>query len=126
MADRRYALLKHQHTDVEVIAPTLLNTWANYGSGYSEAGYLKDSNGIVSIRGLIKDGTRGEAIFTLSEGYRPALIEIFICQAHTGTAYEYGRVDVLPDGNVMWYDIPTTFGTGEWLSLAGITFLAEQ
>jgi hypothetical protein len=54
-------------------AATLENSWVNFGSGYTEAAYYKDTHGFVHVRGTIKDGTTtdGTTILTLPTGYRP-------------------------------------------------------
>ncbi len=54
------------------IAPTLTNSWANLGSGFANAGYLKDPMGFVHLRGEVNGGINGSIIFTLPAGYRPA------------------------------------------------------
>lgn len=51
-----------------------LNTavgWAQYGSTYAYAAYMKQPNGLVLLRGAVKGGTTGSIIFTLPTGYRP-------------------------------------------------------
>lgn len=55
-------------------APTLQNSWVNYGSGYDTVGYMKDSLGFVHVKGMIKSGvtTLGTLLFTLPAGYRPS------------------------------------------------------
>lgn len=58
-------------------APTFVNSWVNYGSPYENAGYFKDSLGMVHMRGLVKNGTVGAAIFTLPAGYRPEQERIY-------------------------------------------------
>jgi hypothetical protein len=60
--------------DTSWIAPTLLNSWVNFGAPYAVAGYRKDAEGWIWLRGLIKDGTVSAAtsILTLPSGYRPA------------------------------------------------------
>jgi hypothetical protein len=50
---------------------SLTNGWTNYGGSWAPAGYYKDAQGIVHLRGLIKSGTVGSAEFTLPSGYRP-------------------------------------------------------
>lgn len=62
-----------------VIATTLENGWVNYGSGYANSGYYKDSFGIVHLVGVIKSGTitNGTSLLTLPVGYRPAAIQEF-------------------------------------------------
>ena len=51
------------------IAPTLTNSWVNYGTPYGPAGYCVDSLGIVRLRGIIKSGSG--ACFTLPAGFQP-------------------------------------------------------
>lgn len=79
-------------------APTLVNSWVNYGSGYNNAGYYKDSFGIVHIRGLIKSGTTssGTTLFTLPSGYRPTAEYIIACTSAGG----YVEIRVDTSGNV--------------------------
>lgn len=67
-------------------APTLLNSWANYGSGQSDAGYFKDPFGIVHLKGLIKDGSTA-VIFTLPAGYRIQATGRWLCISGAGYAY---------------------------------------
>jgi hypothetical protein len=55
-----------------VTAPTLINSWVNYGGAYLTAGYWKDAFGLVHLQGSIKDGAGGTAAFQLPTGYRPA------------------------------------------------------
>jgi hypothetical protein len=52
--------------------PAFQNGWVNFGSGWSFAGFFKDSFGVVHLQGTIKSGTAGSAAFTLPAGYRPA------------------------------------------------------
>jgi hypothetical protein len=110
-------------------APTLLNSWVNYGSS-SDAGYYKDSLGRVNLRGFIKDGTvdnTNGVIFTLPAGYRPGTDLIFSALGSNAaeSAAEIARIDVRANGNVMAIPI-NTFVTGAYCSLSGISFLAEQ
>lgn len=53
------------------IAPTLLNSWVNFGAPTQNAGYTLHQ-GMVILRGTVKSGTVGSPIFTLPVGYRPA------------------------------------------------------
>lgn len=62
-------------------APTLLGTWVNFGAPYGNAGYRKDSNGVVHLRGLVKNGSGG--IFTLPTGYRPTADMIFVTHSNS-------------------------------------------
>jgi len=95
------------------IAPTLLNSWVNFGSGYNPTGYYKDALGVVHLRGMLKDGSFSVPMFTLSAGYRPAYTEIFI--AISGGAVGY--VNVGPDGQVT-----PVAGSASFFALDGMTF----
>ena len=98
------------------ITPTMLNGWIVYDGGFNQPGYYKDKNGMVHLRGLIKNGTVGAAAFTLPTGYRPASQELM-------NAITFGevnaRVDIATTGNVV-----ITSGNNLWLSLDGIKFRA--
>ena len=105
------------------ITPTLQNSWVNYpsntGPNYSQAGYFKDSNGIVHLRGLVRFGTAGAAIFTLPAGYRPGGRSMF--PSFTASPDTYGGVDVATSGQVT-----NRSGLNGYVSLSGIQFLAEN
>ncbi len=96
--------------------PSLQNSWVNFGSGFEDAQYYKDSFGIVHLKGLIKDGTTaaGTAIFTLPSGYRPAARHVFPTVIYDNTI---GRIDVMSNGEVQ-----VQHGNATWTSLSGITF----
>ena len=93
-------------------APTLLNSWVNFGSPFQTARYRKDASGIVHVQGLIKDGTAtdGTTLFTLPAGYRPDAQLIFMCGQFDNV---YGRIDVHADGTV---DLGTT-GHATWQNI---------
>ena len=95
--------------------------WVNYGSGYNAATYIKSSDGLVSLQGLIRSGTAtsGTTIATLPAGYRPSAY--IICSTVTSPDVA-GRVDVWPTGQVI---IREGVSNG-WLSLAGCDFVAKQ
>jgi hypothetical protein len=101
------------------IAPTLLNNWVNYDvpNGYAAAGYYKDKENRVQLRGLIKDGdiAASTVLFLLPVGYRPASIQIYAVV----NGNSFGRVDVYPNGQVQILS-----GGNAFLSLDGITFRA--
>jgi hypothetical protein len=54
-----------------VIAPTLINSWANTGGANLNAGYWKDPFGMVHIHGIISGGAASTVAFVLPVGYRP-------------------------------------------------------
>lgn len=103
-----------------VLAPTLLNSWVNYGSGYAPAGYYKDLSGMVHVEGMIKDGTTtsGTNLFNLPAGFRPAERMSFAAASVSVIA----RIDVLADGNVQAI---TSVSSG-FLALNNVHFLARQ
>lgn len=97
------------------IAPSLINSWANFGSGNANVGYMK-RDGIVHLKGLVASGTIGAAIFTLPVGYRPAESRNY------GTVSNglFGYCGVLANGNVT-----ANAGSNTWFSIDGISFPAE-
>lgn len=97
--------------------PTFQNGWVNYGQGYNFGQFYKDTNGFVHLRGLITGGLyASNVIFNLPVGFRPAAR----CLNVTIGGEALARIDVLPDGNVLAVN-----GSG-WLSMEGISFLAEN
>jgi hypothetical protein len=107
----------------DYVAPELLNSWVNFGGGYTEAGYLKDSMGFVHLRGVIKSGTitAGTILFNLPAGFRPSKTNIFPSISSVGTVVNVA-MEISIEGNVRIgaFDAGATF-----LSLDGITFFAE-
>jgi len=103
-------------------APTLLNSWANYGGEFTPASYWKDANGVVYLTGLISNSATAKytVLFTLPAGYRPFGVEIMTVRNGDNA---WRRVDILANGNVALND--TNFTNG-WLSLANISFKAEN
>jgi len=86
-------------TDTGWVDATLQNGWVNYAGGYVNASY-RLKNGVVFIRGLIKNGTitGGTLLFTLPAAYWPSANSINIVPAYsTGSA----RIDVMSDGRVI-------------------------
>ena len=92
--------------------PTLVNGWVNYGNGCSPAGYCKDGQGFVHLRGLIANGT-ANTIFTLPPGLRPTYRQLLTTTSKSTLA----RVDIFADGTVI-----SIIYSSEWLSLDGLTF----
>lgn len=105
--------------DAVVYSPTLQNGWVNYGDGFADVEYWKDSDNVVHITGLIKDGgtADGTVIFTLPAGFRPGLKELFPSTLSSGT----GRIDVNDNGNVVAKTVSAAY-----TSLAGISFMAKN
>ena len=95
----------------------LQNGWHNYGNTYNNAGFFKDSQGTVYLKGLVRSGNKN-AIFTLPAGYRPAARELFWTCTNP---HKIGRVDVLPDGRIL----PINVNNG-WVSLDGLSFRSSK
>lgn len=91
------------------------NSWVNFGGSYGNAGYWKDSVGVVHLTGMIKSGTIGAAAFTLPTGYRPATDAAFSASSNS----LFALVNVLSTG-VVRPDV----GSNVSFSLEGITFRA--
>lgn len=94
-------------------APSLQNSWTNYGSPHASAGYCIDLMGFVHLRGVVKSGTIGAAIFTLPNGYWPSG-QLLLPVISNGAI---GRVDINSSGVVT-----ATAGSNTYVSLDGIVF----
>lgn len=78
------ATLMNKFIPENAIKPTLFNAWTNYGMGYSEIAYWKDSFGYVHIQGSAKGGTLNNTIFKLPYDYLPVGKQTFIINANNG------------------------------------------
>jgi hypothetical protein len=106
--------------DAAWTSPSLSTGWSTYGNGYATPGYRRDASNVVRLRGLAASaaGLTG-AIFTLPTGYRPAT-QLRIA---TLSSDAIGTIQVNPasgGGAVLAQRNP-----GTWISLDGISFLAE-
>ena len=63
------------------IAPTLLNSWTNFGSGTAPISFAKSLDGFVTVTGCITGGTTtvGTSLFVLPAGFLPTGIMKFVC-----------------------------------------------
>ena len=100
--------------DASWIAPALTNGWVNFGSAnFSTAGYRKLGD-VVYLKGTVKSGTLGAAIFTLPVGYRPPNQCVFGIESNN----LIGRVDVNAAGTVY----TGTPASATYVSLEGAVF----
>jgi hypothetical protein len=90
--------------------------WTNYGGIFTTAQYARASDGLVSLRGLIKTGTTATSVGVLPAGYRPEKRVLATVDTANGV---YGRVDIAADGTIY-----VVSGSSSWLALDGITFYA--
>jgi len=109
------------YTNSSWITPTLINGWVWYGSPFATPGYTKSSDGIVSLKGLIRSGTvtAGTPIFTLPVGYRPSSRQLM---GSVSADLDF-RIDVDPSGVVY---LQGGNISASWVSLDTVRFLAEQ
>ena len=105
-------------TQEAYIAPTLINGWANFGSG-SNTKYMKDSLGFVHLKGkVVTGGSSNVAIFNLPAGYRPLATEGLTLVCSSGTSF--AQVVINPNGDVT----PTAVSQPN-VNLDNIIFRAE-
>lgn len=97
-------------------APTLLNSWANKGGGYNEAGFMIHDDGFVELYGTITGGTLGSPAFLLPATARPGFAHLFATAGATGGGAA-ATISVFSDGNV----IPTA-ASNTTISLDGVRF----
>ncbi len=99
---------------------TLQNGWVWYGDIFSTPQYTKASDGLVSLKGLIKSGTAtdGTVLAVLPVGYRPAN-RLLLTSVAAGV---WARIDITNVGQV----IIQGGGNSGWTSLDGINFYADQ
>lgn len=95
---------------VSATAPTLENSWVDSGGASEVAGYWVDLSGNVHLRGMVKNGTIGAAIFTMDAGSRPAASEFFPCISNAA----FGVLAVGSDGVVK-----CTVGSSAYVTLSG-------
>lgn len=103
-------------TDSGWQSPAFVNGWVDYGAPWSPAQYRR-LNGVVYMRGIVKNGTLNTTIFTLPAGYWPAVNLVFGNPA--GDAFSELRV--LATGDVAQY-----YGSNNTWQTIACTFLAEQ
>jgi hypothetical protein len=96
------------------------NGWHNLveqsNDRFNDAGYFKDSVGIVHLKGTLGGGSN-TVIFRLPYHYKPWAHEVFACLTKDNVI---GRVDVRSSGEVM----VTIGGNSGGVCLDGITFRA--
>jgi hypothetical protein len=90
-----------------------LNSWVDFGAPLYAGAYLKDFNGLVHLRGTIKNGANGLPIFMLPTGSRPNAVLNFPVDANAA----FGNIQIKPDGS-----ITLTVGSNAAVDLNGIYF----
>ncbi|MEI6228841.1 MAG: immunoglobulin domain-containing protein [Candidatus Saccharibacteria bacterium] len=81
--------------DRSPIALSLVSGWANDGQPFAIGSYIKTSDGIVMLRGLVhKESGNSTEIATLPQSYCPAQQLTFITTVAAGSSLEPARVDI--------------------------------
>jgi len=107
-------------TPAWTVISSFSNSWAAYGgTTFPQPGYMKDSNGFVHLRGVMKSGTQDTIAFTLPSGYRIVSQTPYLVLAGAGAA----RLDVYPDGTVKMRAYYTGASNAN-VHMDGITFAA--
>lgn len=92
------------------------NSWANLGSTFADASYMKIANDMVILKGAIQSGTVTAAAFTLPAGYRPGEDLTFAVNSNGA----FGQLRINSDGSV----IPNV-GSNTSFYLDGVIFRSE-
>lgn len=102
-------------TQDDWIAPTLINSWVNFGGTTPPAGYRK-VNGHIEMRGAIKNGTIPAAAFVLPVGFRPRHY-IWVAEASNSA---FGFMTVSGNGSVN-----ISAGNNAWFTLTSYLEAAD-
>lgn len=92
---------------IEWIAPTLLNSWVEFGGSAETTAYTRDVMGFGRLKGLIKSGvtTNGITAFLLPVGFRPMLDQTFMVASNDQIAF----VVVASTGQVLLYGVSNVY-----------------
>ena len=96
--------------------PKLKSSWSNHGSGYQTAGFYRDMNDVVRLRGVLTGGNTasGALLFTLPEGHRPTAVEVFAVDSNGA----HCAIRISPDGDVRLSGVASPVS----ISLNGVSF----
>jgi len=107
---------------------TLKGTWSNFGAPHHKAGFTKDNQGVVHLRGVVAPGGScgDNCIFNLDDGFKPTK-QIIVPAIRSGMSISGStfmgvvRLDISTSGCVNYTnDIASSVPT--WISLDSITF----
>ena len=94
----------------------LLNGWVWYGAD-DTAAFSRTSNGIVRVKGLIKNGAIPSVVAYFPVGFRPTGTKRIPIMSNGSLAYSASG----SDGSLWIYT-----GSNAWVDLSAISFRAEQ
>ena len=97
---------------------TFSNSWVDYGSNYDTAQYRKLANGMVELKGFVKNGTTaaGTQMFTLPVGYRPGGWNYFPAVTSSGST---GSIEIRSTGFVGTVNVTATYTSIPHLVFSG-------
>ena len=98
---------------------TLTGGWQYGGYGASTAGYYKDSQGVVHLRGSAAKGSISKAAFQLPPKARPSHTLWLQVYANNGQS---GGLQIKPDGTALLFDNVNGANVTVFTSLDGIAF----
>lgn len=104
---------------------TMSNAWVPYGGGFAIPQYKKGSDGVVTLKGLVKNTVftstcpPGNVIAVLPAKFRPEAGKTYVYLTYS--AARWGRVDINSSGQIICRS-----ATGTWTALEGIHFVAES
>lgn len=113
-------LLALRVVDTGWTVPGLSNSWAALGSGFDSPQYRLKA-GIVFLGGMLTGGTIQTTVFTLPVGMRPLSRLAFVGESNGGVA----RIDIFNTGVLQVFGYAAG-GSNAFVSLQGVTFIAEQ
>ena len=112
--------------DWQPVTPEMfLNGWGNFTAEFNQAGFFKDSMGIVHLKGLISSGS-DRLIFILPFYYTPAYTEVHTVYTILTSGTTIGQLHITSNGGVYFMEDLPIWGLLSEISLDGITFRAER
>ncbi len=95
----------------------LLADWVNHGLPYNEASYTVNTQGLVVLKGVIKNGryNNGVIIGSIPSAHAPKHTQVFTVVCNNSTA----RIDIEPTGAIKIYNASSNL----LLSLDGIVYV---
>lgn len=112
-------------------AMTLLNSFTNFGTPYSDATANKHTNShIVQLNGVLARTSIPSVdttMFTLPTGYRPSTNRLFVCPVATNTGDGFVLITIsASSGNVNWFNFygtaPSSPSSIIYMSLDNLSF----
>jgi hypothetical protein len=97
--------------------PVFANSWVNFGGANATLAFRKDPLGKVKLRGTIKGGANGTAVFALPVGYRPPADVTFAVETMSGTNTAYGSVSAATGQVVIGGQPGITATTATWIDV---------